>query len=219
MLYSECAVQHNYDVATQKKSVHTMITIKKYKNRRLYDTSTSRYVNLEDVADMVRNEEEFEVRDVTSGEDITRIILTQIIMEGARDNEHEMPIEFLRQMISTSGRTRQELMARYTTFVSGLYQRAQTEIKDRFQNSNPEGTSKSLNPIDALQRFVPAGTLESMWPKSNRNADHPDSAPADTAAELVALRQKLEELEAAMSAPTAQSDTEEIGASEKGIQS
>ena len=84
-----------------------MITIKKYRNRRLYDTLTSRYVKLEDVAVMVRAGEELEVIDVNTGDDITRVVLTQIIVEGAKDNEQEMPIEFLRQLISSTGRYNQ----------------------------------------------------------------------------------------------------------------
>ena len=200
----------------QYNLVDIVTIIKKYRNRRLYNTSESRYINLEDVADLVRNEEEFEVRDVTTGDDITRIVLTQVIMEGARDNEQEMPIEFLRQMISTSGRARQELMARYTTFVSGLYQRAQTEIRDRFQNPDEDGESSPMNPVEAFQRFVPPGTLESLWPSANRNTQEKEAAPSDTASELLALRKKLEELEAAMNKPASESAVEEVTANEEG---
>lgn len=182
-----------------------MITIKKYRNRRLYDTSTSRYVKLEDVAEMVRGGQEFEVIDVNSGEDITRVVLTQIIVENAKDNEQEMPIEFLRQMISSSGRARKELMSKYASFVTGIYQKAQEEIRDRFQHDDGETGAGMKNPLEALQRFMQPDALEAMWPgksRAKKTVETPAEPTESTAAELSALRAKLEELEKAMSAAT-----------------
>ena len=185
-----------------------MITIKKYRNRRLYDTSESKYVNLDDLAELVRAEQEFEVRDVTTGEDITRQVLTQIIMEGAKGSESEMPIEFLRQLIASTGQARHDLMNRYTTFVTAMYQRAQHEFRDRFQAGETEG---GQNPLEVLQRLVPTGSMDSMWNFANRSQEKESkNTETNTASELQAMRQRIEELEQAMKAtPAAGVETEE----------
>ncbi|MCR4266592.1 polyhydroxyalkanoate synthesis repressor PhaR [Nitratireductor sp. ZSWI3] len=81
------------------------IVIKKYANRRLYNTGTSTYVTLEDLAEMVKRDEDFVVQDAKSGEDITHSVLTQIIfeLENDRNGQNMLPISFLRQLISFYG--------------------------------------------------------------------------------------------------------------------
>lgn len=79
-----------------------MPVIKKYENRRLYDTSASRYVNLEDIAKMVENDEELVVTDVKTGRDLTRDVLLQIVLEG-EDDAAALPTALLRRIIRTRG--------------------------------------------------------------------------------------------------------------------
>ncbi len=98
------------------------ILIKKYENRRLYDATNSRYVNLDEVAQYVQRGYEVRVIDVASGEDITRLILTQIIAEGAKTPDSSFPLEILRQMVIASGRAGQESALRYTKAMLDLYQ-------------------------------------------------------------------------------------------------
>ena len=90
------------------------IEIKKYANRRLYNTGTSAYVTLEDLAAMVKNGEDFIVHDAKSGEDITRSVLTQIIFEQeGKQGQNLLPITFLRQLIRFYGDSMQMLVPRY----------------------------------------------------------------------------------------------------------
>jgi polyhydroxyalkanoate synthesis repressor PhaR len=90
------------------------IEIKKYANRRLYNTGTSTYVTLEDLATMVKNGEDFIVHDAKSGEDITRSVLTQIIFEQEnKEGQNLLPIAFLRQLIRFYGDSMQMLVPRY----------------------------------------------------------------------------------------------------------
>ena len=89
------------------------VIIKKYENRRLYDTAGSRYVNLEEVAQMVRDGTDVQVVDAATGEDLTRLILTQIIMEEAKGRDSAFPLDMLRQMVMTSGATSQEALLKY----------------------------------------------------------------------------------------------------------
>ena len=188
-----------------------MIIIKKYRNRRLYDTSSSRYVKLEDVADMVRKGVEFEVTDVNSGENITRSVLTQIIVEGSRDNDQGLPIEFLRQMITVTGRGRHELMSKYSSFVSGIYQRAQEELRERFQQDGQGENPGFVNPLDWFQRYVQPEMREGFWSRKDSSAtqaaaptptapESPSKQANDAVAELNALRAKLEAIEKSLQA-------------------
>src|SRR5688572_11334103 len=89
------------------------VTIKKYANRRLYNTGTSTYVTLEDLAVMVKDGEDFVVYDAKSGEDITRSVLTQIIFEQENKGQNLLPINFLRQVIRFYGDSMQMLLPRY----------------------------------------------------------------------------------------------------------
>jgi polyhydroxyalkanoate synthesis repressor PhaR len=90
------------------------IVIKKYANRRLYNTGTSTYVTLEDLAGMVKNGEDFIVYDAKTGEDITRSVLTQIIFEQEnKGGQNLLPITFLRQLIRFYGDSMQMLVPRY----------------------------------------------------------------------------------------------------------
>ncbi len=98
----------------QRPRPHEPVTIKKYANRRLYNTGTSTYVTLEDLAAMVKNGEDFVVYDAKTGEDITRSVLTQIIFEQEnKEGQNLLPITFLRQLIRFYGDSMQMLVPRY----------------------------------------------------------------------------------------------------------
>ena len=98
---------------TQTKTADP-VTIKKYANRRLYNTGTSTYVTLEDLAGMVKNGEDFVVYDAKEGDDITRSVLTQIIFEQeSKAGQNLLPIAFLRQLIRFYGDSMQMLVPRY----------------------------------------------------------------------------------------------------------
>ena len=83
----------------QDRGVDPAIVIKKYPNRRLYDTSTGRYVNLDDVAALIRKGKDVRVVDARTGEDRTRVILTQIIVEDVKGQPSGLPLDLLRQLV------------------------------------------------------------------------------------------------------------------------
>jgi polyhydroxyalkanoate synthesis repressor PhaR len=113
--------------------------IKKYENRRLYDTGASRYVNREDVARMVRQGMEVEVRDARTGEDLTRVVLTQVIMEDAKGRDSGPPLDLLRQLIVASDRVTHDFLMWYLTTVTEMYQKAQNAL-----HTSPRELVKSL---------------------------------------------------------------------------
>lgn len=100
------------------------IVIKKYENRRLYDTTNSRYVNLDEVAQAVREGHEVQVVDAATGEDITRLVLTQIIVDNAKAPNSAFPLDILRQMVMATGRASQEGTLKYMKAMFDMYQTA-----------------------------------------------------------------------------------------------
>ena len=90
-----------------------IIKIKKYANRRLYNMAESRYVTLDDLSKMVRNKQEFVVIDAKSGEDITRSVLTQIIVEEEAKGHNILPESFLKQIIGYYGDNMQDVVSNY----------------------------------------------------------------------------------------------------------
>jgi polyhydroxyalkanoate synthesis repressor PhaR len=167
-----------------------MIVIKKYENRRLYDTASSRYVNLEDVAALVREGEEVQVIDAKSGEDLTRVVLTQIIVEGAKDKDSGLPIDMLRQIIIASGRAQQQILTSYFRFALDLYLRAHQDLRERISGAR----TKSLGPLEAVQKFFgSAATMGNLpWAMSRNTAK---SAAPEATSELGELRARLDALE------------------------
>ncbi len=109
--------------------------IKKYANRRLYNTGTSTYVTLEDLAGMVKNGEDFTVVDAKSGEDITRSVLTQIIFEQENKGQNLLPITFLRQLIRFYGDSIQNLIPTYLDFSIDSLVRDQDKLRGQMTNA------------------------------------------------------------------------------------
>jgi polyhydroxyalkanoate synthesis repressor PhaR len=109
--------------------------IKKYANRRLYNTGTSTYVTLEDLADMVKAGEDFVVYDAKSSEDITRSVLTQIIFEQEAKGQNLLPITFLRQLIRFYGDSIQNLIPTYLDFSIESLVREQEKFRSQMTNA------------------------------------------------------------------------------------
>jgi polyhydroxyalkanoate synthesis repressor PhaR len=152
------------------------VVIKKYGNRRLYDTAGSRYVNLDDIAALIREGRDVKVVDAKSGRDLTRVILTQIITEDAKDKPTGLPLELLRQLIVASDEVRQEFVMWYLKSAFDTYQK----VQDAVQNRLSDVQSAILSPVDVMKRFLGS-----------------NPAPREEAGqELDALRNRVAELEA-----------------------
>src|ERR1700693_6057100 len=111
------------------------VTIKKYANRRLYNTGTSTYVTLEDLAVMVKEGEDFVVFDAKTGEEITRSVLTQIIFEQENKGQNLLPITFLRQLIRFYGDSIQNLIPTYLDFSIDSLVREQEKLRGQMANA------------------------------------------------------------------------------------
>ena len=124
------------------------ITIKKYANRRLYNTATSSYVTLDHLAQMVRDGTDFVVYDAKTGEDITRSVLTHIIVEEEAKGQNLLPISFLRQLISLYGDSLQWMVPRYLEHSMQYFSRNQEQMRQYLQQ--------------AMSGMFPLGALEEM---------------------------------------------------------
>ena len=105
------------------------IVVKKYPNRRLYDTGKSRYINLEDIAAFIREGKDVQVVDAQTGEDLTRVTLTQIIVDDAKQQPTGLPLELLKQLIVSSDQVGREFIMWYLKSAYDAYHAVQTKLQ------------------------------------------------------------------------------------------
>ncbi len=189
------------------------VIIKKYANRRLYNTDTSTYVTLEDLAEMVRGNRDFVVYDAKSGEDLTHSVLTQIIVEQESRGTNLLPVGFLRQLIRFYGDSMQKLVPSYLEFSLDSLTRQQEEYRRRFASTFGTAAFEMMQE-QARKNFAAferALGLFSPFPKGDSNAQDTqagglaESKPTGNAKpsddeiaalkdELTAMQQRLEQL-------------------------
>src|SRR5215467_5661754 len=126
------------------------VVIRKYPNRRLYNTSSGKYVNLDDIAAMVRGGTEVQVVDAKTGEDLTRVVLTQIIVEEAKGQPSGLPLELLRQLILATDRAGQEFLMWYLKSAFDTYQKVQDTVQSRLDDVR----SAALSPLNLVKNFL-----------------------------------------------------------------
>lgn len=149
------------------------VLIKKYPNRRLYNTSSKAYVNLNDLAALIRQGEEIQVVDAKTDEDVTRVVLTQIIVEDAKDAPTGLPLELLRQLIKASDLAGQEFLMSYLKSAFDTYEKVQDAVQDRLKDVR----SAAMSPINMVKNLL---------------TPTPEMKPED---ELEQLRRRVAELE------------------------
>jgi polyhydroxyalkanoate synthesis repressor PhaR len=180
-------------MAQRADNADTPIIIKKYANRRLYNTGSSSYITLEDLARMTRENIDFKVIDAKTGDDITHAILTQIIMEEeSSGGEQMLPIGFLRQLISMYGNSMQSMIPSYLDAMMDNFRANQSKLHEAFMaraGGTPLGKLAETNM--ALMR---AATDALMPKRGNGGAATPSPSPAGSSAspdELAELRQQM----------------------------
>jgi polyhydroxyalkanoate synthesis repressor PhaR len=126
---------HQQDASASEAAHQPPVVVKKYANRRLYNTESSSYITLETLAEMVRGGRDFVVYDAKTGEDITRGVLTQIIVEEEGKGRALLPTSFLRQLIAFYGDSLQNLVPRYLEQAMASFARQQQEMRVAMQQT------------------------------------------------------------------------------------
>jgi polyhydroxyalkanoate synthesis repressor PhaR len=185
------------------------VVIKKYANRRLYNTETSSYVTLDHLSHMVKEGKEFEVHDARTGEDITRSVLTQIIFEEEAKGQNLLPIQFLRRLIRFYGDSLQAFVPGYLDMSMESFTKNQEAMKTRVAEAFGGGTQAFENLTRqnfamferAMKMFTPFGVMAAAAedaPKSTNGAAAPKEKASEEInelkSEIEAMRKQLAEL-------------------------
>jgi len=198
-------------VTDNKSDQPEPVIIKKYANRRLYNTKTSSYVTLDHLCEMVKAGMEFEVRDARTGEDITRSVLTQIIFEEEAKGQNLLPIRFLRQLIRFYGDSLQAFVPGYLDMSMENFSRQQEEMRSRMAQAFGAGpqalealTRQNLALFEkAIRMWSPFGAAVAREPEpaprpAGNGAGERKAASADDVNELKSeietMRKQLAEL-------------------------
>lgn len=190
------------DKETQTENTETVV-IKKYANRRLYNTANSQYVTLEHLSEMVRQGVDFAVQDAKTSEDITRSVLTQIIFEQENRGQALLPVRFLRRLIRLYGDQMQGFLPAYLEASMETFTRGQEQMRDQFTRA---WTGK--NPMLALeeqtrqnmQMFEQAMRLWAPFSNEQLSADEQAAAAAPLAGEpegdtLTELKRQMDQMQ------------------------
>ncbi|OUS04392.1 polyhydroxyalkanoate synthesis repressor PhaR [Rhodobacterales bacterium 52_120_T64] len=183
------------------------IVIKKYANRRLYNTKKSSYVTLDHLAEMVREGQDFVVTDAKSGEDITRSVLTQIIFEEESKGHNMLPTKFLRQLISLYGDSVQGFVPGYLEASMETFAKNQDDLRDQMKGvmeGNPAMTGfealarQNMEWFDgAMRMFKPAAAVAADKTEpapASSNEDASDVELGDLKAQLAQMQNQLSKL-------------------------
>ena len=171
------------------------VIIKKYANRRLYNTQTSSYVTLDHLAAMVKEGTEFEVQDARTGEDITRSVLTQIIFEEEAKGQSLLPIKFLRQLIRFYGDSLQTFVPGYLDMSMESFTKNQGAMRDRIAEALGGGNQMIENMTrQNLQLFENAMAMFSPFGNVGTAKAEGPKKPAPAADEVADLKEEMEQM-------------------------
>lgn len=176
------------------------VIIKKYANRRLYDTSTSSYVTLDHLSDLVRREVDFEVVDAKSGEDLTRQVLTQIIFEKENKGEGALPVNFLRKLIGFYGAGSQSLLPAWLEMSMNSFSESQERWTKAMGTANPftmfeKQARANMEMFENAMRMFTPGMSTRKSKRGDRSAAAPDSDAMEILrAQMAAMQDQLDSL-------------------------
>jgi polyhydroxyalkanoate synthesis repressor PhaR len=155
------------------------VIVKKYANRRLYNTATSSYVTLDDLARMIKEGGDFVVKDAKTGEDLTRSVLTQIIVEQEQKGQNLLPISFLRQLIGFYGDNMQFLVPGYLEQAMIAFARNQEEMRNNLRTTFGMFPFGQFEEIGKQNMAMFERALRMLSPASQETASPADAAPRE----------------------------------------
>ena len=177
-----------------------VVVIKKYANRRLYDTESSAYITLERLAEMVRQKRDFKVVDARTGEDITHNVLTQIIMDEEARGTNMLPVNFLRQLISLYGDSVQSFVPQYLEASLDALQRNQSQVREAVSGAftaapfGPNAFVEMARRNMEMFSAAASGLTPAAAPKEPGPSRPPTDELAELRAQLAEMQKKLDKL-------------------------
>jgi polyhydroxyalkanoate synthesis repressor PhaR len=183
------------------KKTDEPVVIKKYANRRLYNTGTSTYVTLEDLASMVKAGEDFIVYDAKTGEEITRSVLAQIIFEQEnKEGQNLLPIAFLRQLIRFYGDSMQMLVPRYLEVSIDSLTREQEKFRHQVSNAFGGSPLGTLGPLEDhvrrnMEMFERAFAMFAPFARRGEKPTEPETAVPRSGNDMDDMRRQLDEMQ------------------------
>lgn len=173
------------------------VVVKKYANRRLYNTETSSYITLDHLATMTRNGRDFQVFDARSGEDITRSVLTQIVMEEESTGQTMLPVPFLRQIIAMYGDSMQSAVPHYLEASMAAFADNQAKFRDAALKPFEQLAKQNLALFQAATSMIGGVVKPPAAPTAAKEKDRSkdkekDREVAELKAQLAALQARLD---------------------------
>ncbi|TDI92158.1 MAG: hypothetical protein E2O72_00505 [Candidatus Dadabacteria bacterium] len=180
----------------EQRLVHDRITIKKYSNRRLYDSTNKRYVTLDNIASLIREGSEIKVIDSQSGEDISKVILIQVILESEKNKEDILPVSFLHMLIKYGNKVAKDFFENYFLMMFQPY----NYLKDNYRENIRMWRQMGLYPSDLNmpQDFEKLNSkdIAPSTIKDDSKSDELYDAPVEyRASDVELLMEKMKELE------------------------
>lgn len=172
------------------------IIIKKYANRRLYNTQTSKYITLDFLAELTRKEQDFKVIDARTGDDITHNVLTQIIMEEEANGQNLLPVNFLKQIIAMYDNSMRGMVPDFLETSMANFRASQDQMKAMLEGS------MQANPLTAPLAEMAKRNMELMksfapgFPMPSAVKEHAASVPDEPEVDVEALKQQMAALQA-----------------------
>ena len=193
---------------SQSKSGAGAIVIKKYANRRLYDTSTSQYVTLDHLRDLVKRGVDFSVVDAKSGEDLTRGVLAQIIFEEEARGANLLPVDFLRRLIGFYGDSLESVVPGYLKIAMDNFAQQQEEFRQGMTEAmgSPQASMQMMEELtrrnmemfgQAMRMFTPyPGGGTGPDPAAREDAPAAESGAGESGDDLSRLKADMEAMQA-----------------------
>ena len=178
------------------------IIIKKYANRRLYNTAMSKYITLDDLARLTREDVHFKVVDAKTGDDITHNVLTQIIMDEEANGQNMLPVNFLRQLISLYGDSMQAMVPSFLEASMDSFRKNQRQFQEAIEGAISTGpfaemARQNLKLMEAARdAFGPSMMGQAAWPATGEPRDKAGRPEARTESDMDELRRQLAAMQA-----------------------
>lgn len=181
--------------SASKKNDDGVVIIKKYANRRLYNTRSSKYITLDFLADLTRKDVDFKVVDAKTDEDITHNVLTQIIMDEESNGQQMLPVGFLRQLISMYGNSMQSMVPQYLETSMDAFRKNQKQVQDAIENvitSGPFGGIAKQN-IEFV-RAAREALMPDLGALTGKKGAKGDESLHDLKRQMAELQAKIDKL-------------------------